>query len=192
MRVSPMMLMRIEDKNGTVLQNFVPETKEVLSEESAYVILNLMEGVTQGGSGTRLRTTWPRPKYITGYPYQFENAIAGKTGTTQNQSDGWFMGMVPNLTTGVWTGGEDRSVHFEEIYKGQGASMSLPTWALFMKKCYADKTLNISKKPFDEPEELSIELDCDKVPESTGTEDSEGKTNNENKSDDDSDGFDDA
>ena len=177
MRVSPMMLMRIEDKNGTVLQNFVPETKEVLSEESAYVILNLMEGVTQGGSGTRLRTTWPRPKYITGYPYKFSNAIAGKTGTTQNQSDGWFMGMVPNLTTGVWTGGEDRATHFAEIYKGQGASMSLPTWAIFMRKCYEDKTLNISDKPFDEPNDISIELDCSKVQENTDSTDDAGEDN---------------
>ena len=177
MRVSPMMLMRIEDKNGTVLQNFVPETKEVLSEESAYVILNLMEGVTQGGSGTRLRTTWPRPKYITGYPYKFSNAIAGKTGTTQNQSDGWFMGMVPNLTTGVWTGGEDRAAHFAGIDKGQGASMSLPTWAIFMRKCYEDKTLNISDKPFDEPNDISIELDCSKVQENTDSTDDAGEDN---------------
>jgi len=85
LRVSPMMLMRIEDKNGTVLENFVPETKEVISEESAYVILNLMEGVTQSGSGSRLRSSWARPKFVTGYPYQFKNAIAGKTGTTQKQ-----------------------------------------------------------------------------------------------------------
>ncbi len=184
MRVSPMMLMRIEDKNGTVLENFVPKTKEVLSEESSYVILNLMEGVTQGGSGTRLRTSWPRPKYITGYPYGFTNPIAGKTGTTQNQSDGWFMGIVPNLVTGVWTGGEDRSTHFKEIYKGQGASMSLPSWALYMKKCYADKTLNISKKPFDKPNDLTIELDCSKVIENTDNMDDAGDQNDDNSNSD--------
>jgi len=179
MRVSPMMLMRIEDKNGTVLQNYVPETKEVLSEESTYVILNLMEGVTRFGSGVRLRTTGYRPKYITGYPYGFTNDIAGKTGTTQNQSDGWFMGIVPNLVTGVWTGGEDRATHFEGINKGQGAAMSLPSWALYMQKCYADKSLNISKKPFDKPKgELSIELDCSKVPENTDDTD-DGKEDND-------------
>lgn len=165
MRVSPMMIERIEDKNGTVLQNFVPKTKEVLSEESAYVILNLMEGVTQAGSGVRLRTKWPRGKYITGYPYEFSNAIAGKTGTTQNQSDGWFMGIVPNLATGVWTGGEDRSTHFAGIGKGQGASMSLPTWAIYMRKCYADKDLNISKANFDSPANLSININCAKTSE---------------------------
>ena len=183
LRVSPMMLMRIEDKNGTVLENFVPETKEVLSEESAYVILNLMEGVTQGGSGTRLRTTWPRPKYITGYPYKFTNPIAGKTGTTQNQSDGWFMGVVPNLATGVWTGGEDRAVHFAGIAKGQGASMSLPTWGLFMRKCYDDKTLNISSKAFSVPQDLSINVDCSKVPETTNDLDEDGKQESEREND---------
>ncbi len=165
MRVSPMMIERIEDKNGTVLQDFAPKTKEVLSEESAYVILNLMEGVTQSGSGARLRTSYARPKFITGYPYKFNNAIAGKTGTTQNQSDGWFMGIVPNLATGIWTGGEDRSIHFAYIDKGQGAAMSLPTWGIFMRKCYADKSLNISKKPFEKPEIVSINLDCSKQEE---------------------------
>jgi len=141
-----------------------------------------MEGVTHGGSGTRLRSTWPRPKYITGYPYKFNNAIAGKTGTTQNQSDGWFMGIVPNLATGVWTGGEDRSIHFSGIAKGQGASMSLPTWGIFMRKCYEDKTLNISKKSFKKPSDLSINIDCTKVIETTGTEtDEEGNTKDEEK-----------
>ena len=162
LRVSPMILKRIEDKNGTVLQEFTPETKEVLSEESAYVVLDLLKGVTQSGSGVRLRLPWEKPKYVTGYPYEFTNPIAGKTGTTQNQSDGWFIGIVPNLATGVWTGGEDRSTHFEEIAKGQGATMSLPSWALFMKKCYADPTLNISLEDFEQPENLTINIDCGK------------------------------
>jgi penicillin-binding protein 1A len=162
LRVSPMILTRIEDKNGTVLQEFTPETKEVLSEESAYVVLDLLKGVTQSGSGVRLRLPWEKPKYVTGYPYEFTNPIAGKTGTTQNQSDGWFIGIVPNLATGVWTGGEDRSTHFEEIAKGQGATMSLPSWALFMKKCYADPTLNISLEDFEQPENLTINIDCGK------------------------------
>jgi len=161
LRVQPMMITRIEDKNGTVLEQFTPKTQEVLSEESAYVVLNLLEGVTIGGSGLRLRTTYPKPDYVTGYPYGFDNPIAGKTGTTQNQTDGWFMGVVPNLATGVWTGGEDRAIHFEGIGKGQGASMSLPTWAIFMRKCYEDPTLNISKEAFEKPEkELSIKIDC--------------------------------
>jgi penicillin-binding protein 1A len=163
----PVMVTRIEDKNGTILYQFVPESKDVLSEEVAYVTVNLMEGVTQAGSGRRLRhkgfDQW-NPLYreiITGYPYEFTNPIAGKTGTTQNQSDGWFMGMVPNLVTGVWVGAEDRSVHFKSITYGQGASMALPIWGLYMKACYADESLNVSKDEFEKPEELSINVDCD-------------------------------
>ena len=172
LRVKPMIITRIEDKNGTVLKDFVPKTEEVLSEESAYVILNLLQGVTDSGSGIRLRSKWTSGgKAVTGFPYEFDNEIAGKTGTTQNQSDGWFMGIVPNLATGVWTGGEDRATHFAGIRLGQGATMSLPTWALFMKKCYADKTLNISQEEFEKPEDLSINIDCD------GAEVEEGKEN---------------
>jgi penicillin-binding protein 1A len=164
LRVEPMMITRIEDKNGTVLTQFTPKTQEVLSEESAYVILDLLKGVTISGSGIRLRTLGARPDYVTGYPYGFQNPIAGKTGTTQNHTDGWFMGVVPNLATGVWTGGEDNAIHFETIGKGQGASMSLPTWAIFMRKCYEDPTLNISKEDFEKPEKpISIRLDCDDV-----------------------------
>jgi penicillin-binding protein 1A len=170
LRVNPMIITRIEDKNGTVLDEFTPKTEEVLSEESAYVILNLLEGVTQSGSGVRLRLPWEKPGYVTGYPYEFDNAIAGKTGTTQNQSDGWFMGIVPNLATGVWTGGEDRAIHFEGIAKGQGATMSLPSWALFMQKCYADKTLKISKENFEKPEKLSININCDEKTQEEGDE----------------------
>ncbi|WGH74722.1 transglycosylase domain-containing protein [Tenacibaculum tangerinum] len=163
LRVSPLMITRIEDKNGTVLAEFVPQTKEVLSEESAYVILDLMKGVTQSGSGARLRSSYTSSgDAVTGFPYQFTNPIAGKTGTTQNQSDGWFMGVVPNLATGVWTGGEDRATHFAGIRYGQGATMSLPTWALYMKKCYEDKTLNVSQENFEKPEKISINLDCSK------------------------------
>ena len=163
LRVSPMIITRIEDKNGTVLEEFRPKTAEVLSEESAYVVLNLLEGVTQYGSGIRLRLPWEKPGYVTGYPYEFTNAIAGKTGTTQNQSDGWFMGIVPNLATGVWTGGEDRATHFEGIAKGQGATMSLPSFALFLKKCYADESLNISQEEFEKPENLSININCGEI-----------------------------
>lgn len=166
LRVKPMIITRIEDKNGTVLKDFVSETQEVLSEESAYVILNLLEGVTQSGSGVRLRTDWTSGgSSVTGFPYKFTNPIAGKTGTTQNQSDGWFMGIVPNLATGVWTGGEDRATHFSGITKGQGATMSLPTWALFMKKCYADEYLNISMEEFEKPEQLTIDINCNKKEE---------------------------
>jgi penicillin-binding protein 1A len=163
----PVMVTRIEDKNGTVLYQFTPETRDVLSAEVAYTTVNLMQGVVESGSGARLKRTWGADQavykeIITGYPYGFTNPIAGKTGTTQNQSDGWFMGMVPNLVTGVWVGAEDRAAHFKSIHYGQGASMALPIWGLYMKACYADEALGISKDEFEKPEDLSIEVDCDK------------------------------
>ena len=168
--VEPVMVTKIEDKNGTIIYQSKPNTKDVISEESSYVTLKLLEGVTKFGSGARLRHNIAEDErnhvynnVVTGYPYEFKNDIAGKTGTTQNQSDGWFIGMVPNLVTGVWVGGEDRSIHFKEIAYGQGATMSLPLWGLFMNKCYADEELNVSKDPFPEPEVLNIELDCSKV-----------------------------
>lgn len=164
----PVMITRIEDKNGTILYQFAPESKDVLSEEVAYVTVNLMEGVTKAGSsGGRLRSKGV-DKYntmyrevMTGYPYDLQNPIAGKTGTTQNQSDGWFMGMVPNLVTGVWVGAEDRAVHFRSITYGQGASVALPIWGLYMKACYEDETLDISTSEFEKPSNLKINIDCD-------------------------------
>ena len=164
----PVMVSRIEDKNGTILYQYAPETKDVLSKEVAYVTIKLMEGVTQFGSGQRLRHSALKnvPVYkeiVTGYPYEFTNPIAGKTGTTQNQSDGWFMGMVPNLVTGVWVGGEDRATHFKTITYGQGASMALPIWANYMRSCYTLEELGISLEDFVEPENLTIEVDCDPI-----------------------------
>ncbi len=173
----PVMVTSIEDKNGTILYQFTPETNDVLSEETAYVTVKLMEGVTQSGSGVRLRTKGADAyradfrEVVTGYPYEFTNPIAGKTGTTQNQSDGWFMGMVPNLVTGVWVGGEERSIHFRTTKYGQGAAMALPIWGIYMKSCYADKDLNISKEAFEEPANLSINVDCSKVKNKTITDD---------------------
>ena len=165
--VEPILIQRIEDKNGTVLFQNVPKTKDVISAESAYVTVSLMEGVTQSGSGSRLRGTGREgaevyKKAVTGYPYNFTNPIAGKTGTTQNQSDGWFMGMVPNLVTGVWVGGDDRATHFGSILYGQGATMALPIWGMYMKKNYEDKDLDVSKGNFPRPAHLSIETDCSK------------------------------
>ncbi len=173
----PVMVTRIEDKNGTTLFQFTPVSKDVLSEEVAYVTTNLMEGVTEGGSGTRLRRTGPPSQLykeiITGYPYGFTNPIAGKTGTTQNQSDGWFMGMVPNLVTGVWVGADDRAAHFKSLAYGQGASMALPIWGMYMKSCYADKTLDVSTAEFERPKDLSINVNCSRSSEDTSS-DTEG------------------
>ena len=164
--VKPIMISRIEDKNGTVLFEVVPETTDVLSEESAYVTIDLLKGVTESGSGIRLRhqgadeANYAYKNVVTGYPYQFQNPIAGKTGTTQNQSDGWFMGMVPNLVTGVWVGGDDRAVHFEDIAFGQGATMALPIWAMYMRGAYEIPELGISLEDFEVPEKLTIPIDC--------------------------------
>ncbi len=167
--VKPIMITRIEDKNGRSLYDVQPVTRDVLSEEAAYVTVNLMQGVTQSGSGARLRhaglekTNYIYEKVVTGYPFIFENPIAGKTGTTQNQSDGWFMGMVPNLATGVWVGGEDRSIHFKEIGFGQGATMALPIWGNYMRSLYENPNFGISKEDFTAPEKLNIPVDCEEL-----------------------------
>ena len=164
--VKPIIVTRIEDRNGRVLFEYTPETHDVVSEDVARTVINLMEGVTQSGSGVRLRTKGADSynavykNVITGYPYAFTNAIAGKTGTTQNQSDGWFMGMVPNLVTGVWVGAEDRAVHFRGLQLGQGATMALPIWGYYMKKGYENKDLGISKDAFAKPKGENYSLNC--------------------------------
>ena len=180
--VKPVMISRIEDKNGRAIYEVVPETQDVLSEEAAYVTVNLMQGVTKAGSGARLRhaglekTNYIYEKVVTGYPYIFENPIAGKTGTTQNQSDGWFMGMVPNLATGVWVGGEDRAIHFENIGYGQGATMALPIWANYMRSLYENPVLEISQEDFLPPENLNIPIDCEELVDLNSKEKSKLKT----------------
>ena len=148
--IEPIFITRIEDKNGNVLQTFNAKSQEAISEETAYLMIQLMKGVVEGGTSIRLR-----------YKYGFDNPIAGKTGTTQNQSDGWFMGITPDLVTGVWVGCEDRAAHFRSITLGQGANMALPIWALYMQRVYADPSLRISKRDFDYPAKpLSVDLDC--------------------------------
>jgi penicillin-binding protein 1A len=160
--VKPQFITRIEDKNGVVLYEPIPESHDVLNKDIAFAVIKLLEGVTEEGSGVRLRTEGggAGDNRWTGYPYMFTNPIAGKTGTTQNQSDGWFMGMVPNLVTGVWVGCEDRSARFKTITYGQGATAALPIWGLFMKKNYEDENLTISKEQFEKPENFSIKVDC--------------------------------
>lgn len=181
--VKPYAIQRIEDKNGTILYQHQPQSRDVLSEEAAYVTIQLLEGVTQSGSGRRLKSnsdyaknSEPYKRAVTGYPYAFENDIAGKTGTTQNQSDGWFIGMVPNLATGVWVGGEDRSVRFETIAYGQGATLALPIWGMYMKDIYADESLDVSKEKFERPDNLSIQVDCDEFSEDETGEEKEETT----------------
>jgi len=150
--VEPIFITRIEDKNGNVLESFVPKQQEAISEETAYLMIMLMKGVVESGTGTRLRTK-----------YGIDNPVAGKTGTTQNQSDGWFMGITPDLVSGVWTGCEDRAAHFRSLDLGQGANMALPIWAYYMKRVYADPELGISKRDFQAPSKpLKVSFDCDK------------------------------
>ncbi|HOX73720.1 MAG TPA: transglycosylase domain-containing protein [Bacteroidales bacterium] len=158
----PMYVTRVEDKNGNVISRFSPKIEEVLNEETAFLMLSLLQGVVQSGSGIRMRRE----------PYMLMNQIGGKTGTTQEQSDGWFMGVTPNLVGGVWSGWEDRAIHFETLGEGQGANMALPVFALFLKKVYNDPELGILEADeFEKPTGFNMELDCNKYKRaSTGRE----------------------
>lgn len=150
--IQPTFITRIEDKNGKVLEEFFPTTDEVFSEEKAYAMIQLMRGVVDLGTGTRLR-----------FRYNLRNEIAGKTGTTQNNADGWFMGLTPELVAGCWVGGEERSIHFNSTNEGQGASMALPIWGKFFQKVYADPSLKMTKSGFVKPANMGdVELDCSK------------------------------
>jgi len=136
-----------------VLEEFVPNSDEVFSEEKAYTMIQLMRGVVDGGTGGSLRGK-----------YKLYNQIAGKTGTTQKNADGWFMGLTPELVAGCWVGGEDRSIHFNSMAEGQGATMALPIWGKFFNKVYADKKLKVSNGEFPRPKNIdpNLELDCSK------------------------------
>ena len=148
----PIFVTRIEDKDSNVLLKFTPRIEEAISEENAYLMLNLLEGVVKEGTAGRLR-----------WKYELMNQIGGKTGTTQNHSDGWFVGVTPNLVTGIWTGWEDRSIHFDNLGLGSGANMALPVFGLFMKKIYEDEMFGIMEADeFEPPLQFNIELDCDK------------------------------
>ena len=150
----PMYVTRIEDKNGNVISRFSSSIEEVLSEQTAFLMTNLLQGVVQTGSGNRLRRE----------PYMLMNQIGGKTGTTQEQSDAWFMGVTPNLVAGVWCGWEDRSIHFESLSEGQGANVALPIFGRFLKKVYNDPEFGIMETDeFERPSGFNMELDCDKV-----------------------------
>lgn len=159
--IKPMFITKIEDKNGNVIERFMSEESEAMSELTAYKMIELMKGVVQSGTGIRLRSL-----------YKFTNPIAGKTGTTQKQSDGYFMGITPDLTTGVWVGAEDRSVHFRTTTLGQGSHTALPIWGLYMKKVYEDPSLHVSQGDFPKPNLPNVDLnfDCSSYDEDEGTE----------------------
>ena len=166
--IAPIYITRIEDKKGHAIYQMQPKTNEALDAKTAYIMLNLMQGVVDGvynkhqnktlGTAIRLRYDSPQRGYD---GFSRDISIAGKTGTTQNQSDGWFIGLTPDLVTGVWVGAEDRSVHFRTLSKGMGTNMALPIWGYYMKQVYQDSTLQISKGPFEKPEGIEIQLNCD-------------------------------
>lgn len=151
--VEPLYVSRIEDRNGNVLAEFHPASRQSMSEEVAHLMVEMLRGVVDepGGTGGRLR-----------YRYEFRNEIGGKTGTTQDQSDGWFVGITPNLVSGVWVGCSDRRMHFRTIDHGQGASMALPIWAKFMRKVYDDPSIGLPEEAtFWKPENFRVNLNCD-------------------------------
>lgn len=129
-RTAPVFVSRIEDNEGNVIATFQPRMNEVISSDNAMKMLTMLMGVVDQGTAGRLR-----------YRYNIEGQIGAKTGTTNNNSDGWFIGFTPQLVSGCWVGGEDRDIHFDSMNMGQGATMALPIWAIFMKKVYADPSL---------------------------------------------------
>jgi penicillin-binding protein 1A len=154
---TPIYVTRIEDRNGNVISNFTPHIEEVISEDQAYLMLNLLQGVVNEGTAIGLR-----------YNHKLTNQIGGKTGTTQNHGNGWFMGVVPNLVAGVWSGWEDQSIHFETLGEGQGAHIALPVYGIFLKKLYSDPDFSIMEGDvFEKPAGFSMELDCNKVKKSS-------------------------
>jgi penicillin-binding protein 1A len=160
MHTKPVYITRIEDKNGNVLIDIQPERIEAINEQTAYLMLNLLEGVTNFGTAVRLR-----------YKYNFTAQIAAKTGTTQNHSDGWMIGIAPKLVAGAWVGAEDRSVHFDYMTMGQGATMALPIYAEFMKRVYADKSLGITQEDqFEAPPGMSPVINCNDVNSQSASE----------------------
>ena len=161
----PYFVTRIEDRYGNVIARFSPDRHEAIDEETSFLMLNLLQGVINEGTGIRLRGSNLWRERVTQEYGKFTMPIAGKTGTTQNHSDGWFIGITPKLTAGVWTGADLRSIHFRTISSGQGANMALPIWGYFYKKVLADPTLGIKEDDmqFKKPANFKINLDCDDV-----------------------------
>ena len=149
-RVEPLYVTRIEDNNGNILATFTPNTYEVISESTSYKMIYMLRNVMDHGTGVRAR-----------FRYGLKSPMGGKTGTSQNHSDGWFVGFTPSLVSGVWVGGEDRSIHFDNMSAGQGANMALPIWAIYMQKVLADEELGYSvEEQFDVPEWFDAEAGC--------------------------------
>ncbi len=156
-RCAPIFVTKIEDSDGNVLAEFQPRMTEVISQEGSYKMIDMMRAVANGGTASRLRSQ-----------YKIMGDVAAKTGTTNLNADAWFMGVTPDLVSGCWVGGEDRDIHFDTMTYGQGAAMALPIWAIYMKKVYADKTLDYDpEKVFDIPKEFNP---CYQRSQSSGAE----------------------
>lgn len=156
--VSPVCVTRIEDNQGNVLSEFTGTQREAIGDRTAYTMVSLMRGVVDGGTGSRLR-----------FRYQLKGEIAGKTGTTNDNADGWFIGYTPTITAGVWAGAEDRQVHFQSGALGQGANMALPIWGIFMRKVMADGTLGVTENDrFIAPAGGGASLDCSSASRDAG------------------------
>jgi penicillin-binding protein 1A len=161
--VEPIIVTRIEDNKGRVLESFTPSRNEALSEVTAYMMIELMKGVVHSGTGARLNYKYHLNQYST--------AIAGKTGTTQNNSDCWFVGITPKLATAIWTGGELRSIHFRNMTYGQGAAQALPIFGHYMEKIYNDPKIKFYRGDFERPS-VPIEMDCSKFQQEVENESS--------------------
>lgn len=160
--IKPFFISRIEDKNGNVIQQFVPDEQEAINEETAYLMLHMLKGVVEMGTGRALD-----------YELKVDNEIGAKTGTTQNASDGWFIGVTKDLVSGAWVGGDDRSIRFRQWVLGQGGRTALPIWERYMKKIYADETLGYEKGYFEKPTKpLNTVIDCELYEENTNPSDS--------------------
>ncbi|ADY53062.1 Peptidoglycan glycosyltransferase [Pseudopedobacter saltans DSM 12145] len=167
----PTYLLRVEDKNGNVLFERKPKVVVALNPQTAYIMTYMLKGVVEQGTGVRLR-----------YRYGLTNPIGGKTGTTNDNSDGWFMAITPQLVTGIWTGCEDRAIHFRSTNLGEGANTALPIFAGFIKKVYADPSLGITKGDFEQPTGgISTVLDCNQYHQGAGGENQEGSSENLNE-----------
>ncbi|HEY4784407.1 MAG TPA: transglycosylase domain-containing protein [Bacteroidales bacterium] len=155
----PILVSRIEDKNGNLLTAIQPQKVEVISEHTAYLMLQMLRGVVRNGTASRLVST-----------YKLANEIGGKTGTTQNQSDGWFVGVTPDLIGAAWVGGDEPSIHFDDLGEGGGSAMALPIFGLFMQKIYADKKLNVNQGSFERPSGFNVNFNCPMNEEDSATE----------------------
>ncbi len=149
-RVEPLYVTRIEDNNGNIIASFVPRTQEIISELTSYKMLDMLQNIMKQGTGIRAR-----------YRYKLDMQAGGKTGTSQNHSDGWFVGFTPSLVSGCWVGGEDRAIHFDSMKEGQGANTALPIWALYMQKVLNDTTLGyLPTEEFDVPDWFNPAAGC--------------------------------